>query len=121
MKPVERDIATAMPSLPLEGDEPVFRAPWEAQAFALAIALHDKGLFTWKEWVAEFGAVIGGDAGRSAPEDYYHLWLDALERIVTHKSLVTVTEMVTRHEQWEKAAASTPHGKPILLESRSDI
>jgi len=121
LKPVEQDIATLVPSLPLEGAEPVFRAPWEAQAFAVAIALHDKGLFSWKEWAAEFGAVIAGDAGRSAPEDYYHLWLDALERMVTRKSLLTSAEMVQRQEEWEKAAAATPHGKPILLSPRSDI
>jgi nitrile hydratase accessory protein len=121
LKPVEDDIFVVMPSLPLDGEEPVFRAPWEAQAFALAVALHEKGLFSWKEWAAEFGVLIAEDAGKSAPEDYYHLWLDALERMVTRKSLVTVTEMVTRHEQWEKAAAVTPHGKPILLSAGSDV
>jgi nitrile hydratase accessory protein len=110
-----------MPSLPLDGEDPVFRAPWEAQAFALTVALHDNGLFSWKEWAAELGAVIGDDAGRSAPEDYYHLWLDALERMVARKSLISSVEIAKRHEEWETAAATTPHGKPILLSARSNI
>jgi hypothetical protein len=33
------------PDAPVE--EPVFREPWEAQAFSMAVALHERGLFTW--------------------------------------------------------------------------
>ena len=41
-----RDAANAAPGIPRNRDGPVFRAPWEAQAFALAVALHERGLFT---------------------------------------------------------------------------
>ena len=47
-----------VPSIPCDGDGPVFREPWEAQAFALALALHERGLFTWKEWAAALAAEI---------------------------------------------------------------
>jgi hypothetical protein len=30
---------------------PVFREIWEAQAFALALALHERSVFTWSEWM----------------------------------------------------------------------
>jgi hypothetical protein len=30
-------------------DGPVFRELWEAHAFAMALSLHERGLFTWKE------------------------------------------------------------------------
>ena len=30
--------------------EQVFAEPWQAEAFALAVALHEKGLFSWSEW-----------------------------------------------------------------------
>jgi hypothetical protein len=40
----------ALPCLPREVDGPVFRAPWEAQAFATAVALHERGLFAWNEF-----------------------------------------------------------------------
>ena len=37
--------ADAIPSLPRDSDGPVFREPWEAQAFAMALALHERGVF----------------------------------------------------------------------------
>ena len=43
---------SALPGIPRDGDGPVFREPWEAQAFAMALALHERGLFTWNEWAA---------------------------------------------------------------------
>ena len=53
-----RHAATAVPSIPRDGEDPVFREPWEAQAFAMALALHERGLFTWPEWAATLGAEI---------------------------------------------------------------
>ena len=35
-----------------DADGPVFREPWEAQAFAMTLVLHERGVFTWKEWAA---------------------------------------------------------------------
>jgi Nitrile hydratase beta subunit len=43
---------------PVVTDEPVFREPWEAQAFAMAVLLHQRGLFTWKEWAQALAAQI---------------------------------------------------------------
>ena len=43
------DFAT-ISSLPRdETTGPVFRRPWEI-AFAIALVLHQQGLFTWPEW-----------------------------------------------------------------------
>jgi len=41
---------SALPGIPRDQDGPVFREPWEAQAFAMALSLHARGLFTWNEW-----------------------------------------------------------------------
>ena len=42
-----------MRDIPLGDDgEPVFAAPWEAAAFALAVRLSGEGYFTWDEWAA---------------------------------------------------------------------
>ena len=46
------DATKAVPSIPRDADGPVFREPWEAQAFAMALVLHERGLFTWSEWAA---------------------------------------------------------------------
>jgi len=57
----------AVPGIPRDADGPVFREPWEAQAFAMALTLHARGLFTWNEWAGTLAEEIkraqaGGDA-----------------------------------------------------------
>jgi nitrile hydratase accessory protein len=65
--------------------EPVFRAPWEAQAFALALKLHEAGLFTWKEWAETLAGVIHEAQASGDPDlgdTYYAHWVNALERVL---------------------------------------
>ena len=67
---------------------PVFREPWEAQAFAMTLALHERGLFSWPEWAATLGDEIKRAQAAGDPdtgETYYRHWLNALERIVAAK------------------------------------
>ena len=45
-------------TIPRNAEGPVFREPWQAEAFALALSLHERGLFTWKEWAATLGEEI---------------------------------------------------------------
>ena len=42
----------ALPRIPVDRDGPVFREPWEAQAFAMTVKLHESGLFSWPEWAS---------------------------------------------------------------------
>ncbi len=108
-------------TIPRDSEGPVFRAPWEAQAFAMAVKLHEAGHFTWKEWAARLAEEIAAAAKRGEEDDgsrYYHYWLAALERIVAEKGLVSVEELATRKDQWERAARETPHGQPIELAER---
>ena len=56
--------AASVPGLPRDGDGPVFREPWEARAFAMALALHARGLFTWPEWADALAKQIKRRAGR---------------------------------------------------------
>ena len=107
-----------LPSLPRDIEGPVFRAPWEAQAFAMALVLHQRGAFTWKEWAHVLAEVIAEVRQRGEPdtgEDYYRHWLTALERVTTRKGIVTAAMLERRRTQWEDAARCTPHGKPIEL------
>jgi nitrile hydratase accessory protein len=53
-----RRATEAVPGIPRDADGPVFREPWEAQAFAMALALHARGVFTRREWAATLGAEI---------------------------------------------------------------
>ena len=111
--------AAATPGLPRDEESgPVFREPWEAQAFAMVVTLAERGVFTWKEWAATLAAEIARAQAAGDPdtgETYYHHWLAALERIVTAKGLTTEAMLVRYHDAWDAAADRTPHGKPIEL------
>ena len=48
----------ALPALPRDETGPVFNAPWEAQAFAMAVELHRRGVFAWREWADALAAEI---------------------------------------------------------------
>jgi nitrile hydratase accessory protein len=106
-------VIPAVPGIPRDGDGPVFGEPWEAQAFALAVALHERGLFTWPEWAAALEKEIrrGHDAG----EDYYRHWLAALERLVAEKQVTDAATLARYADAWGRAAQRTPHGTPIEL------
>lgn len=108
----------ALPAIPRDDGGPVFRAPWEAQAFAMAVKLHEAGCFTWTEWAARLAAEIAAAGARGEDQDgsrYYHHWLSALEKIAAEKGLVTAGDLAARKEDWERAARETPHGAPIEL------
>jgi nitrile hydratase accessory protein len=91
--------------------EPVFTEPWEAQAFALVVALHDRGAFSWPEWSSALAAEIARD-----PEtDYYHQWLAALEGLLASKGVTDAATLARYRDAWERAAERTPHGTPIEL------
>lgn len=105
-------------NLPQQGGEPVFREPWEAHAFALAVSLHQRGLFTWPEWAQALAAQIqvaqaGGDADLG--DTYYHHWLAALEGLVAAKGASSAAELERHRVAWDHAADRTPHGQPIEL------
>jgi nitrile hydratase accessory protein len=107
-----------VPGIPRDEDGPVFKAPWEAQAFAMAVALHERGAFTWKEWAATLAEVIGEVKHRGESDDgsgYYRHWLAALERIVARKGILTEALLHHRRDEWDHAARHTPPGQPIEL------
>jgi nitrile hydratase accessory protein len=108
----------AIPSIPRDASGPVFRKPWEAHAFAMALALHDRGLFAWTEWAATLGEEIKKAQAAGDPdtgETYYRHWLATLERIVAEKGVTTSRALTQHYDAWERAAHRTPHGTPIEL------
>ena len=90
-------------------EEPAFAEPWQAQAFAMAVALHERGAFTWDVWAATLGPAL------EAEPDYWTAWLRALETVMAERSLATAGEIEARTEAWREAADRTPHGQPIVL------
>lgn len=110
--------------------EPVFREPWEAQAFALVLRLHEQGYFSWQEWAQALSREIAAasendDTGLElcastanrpdSGELYYRYWLQALESLILEKDLATVVELDSRQQAWKQAHHNTPHGEPVDL------
>ena len=119
---VEKERLEVLPPLPRDGDGPVFEAPWQAQAFALAVKLSEQGHFTWKEWAAALADELKAAEQRGEPENgsrYYHHWVAALERLVTEKDLTESLALAERKNAWADAYRHTPHGQPVVLRDRS--
>jgi nitrile hydratase accessory protein len=105
-------------SIPRDAGGPVFREPWEAEAFALAVSLKERGLFTWAEWAATLGDEIKKAQAAGDPdtgETYYRHWLATLERVVAAKGLTDAGTLARTRDAWQRACARTPHGAPIEL------
>lgn len=104
--------------LPRDEHGPIFREPWEAQAFAMAVRLHQAGHFTWTEWAAALAEQIRAAQAAGDPDlgdTYYVHWLAALEHLVAAKGLVSREDLAARKQAWDDAARATPHGEPIEL------
>lgn len=96
---------------------PVFAEPWEARAFALAVSLHEFGLYTWAEWADALAARIKAAEAVGHPDggdSYYRNWLGALEDLLAHKG-ISSAETARWRDAWRHAADRTPHGAPIEL------
>src|ERR1700736_5902056 len=115
---VARRAADAVPSIPRDSEGPIFREPWEAQAFAMALALHERGLFTWNEWAATLAGEIKRAQAAGDPDTgdtYYRHWLATLERLISAKGVATSDTLDRYRDAWDHAADRTPHGSPIEL------
>ena len=108
----------AIQGIPRDDAGPVFREPWEAQAFAMALALHERGLFSWTEWASALADQIKRAQAAGDPdtgETYYRHWLATLEHLVAAKGVATTETLHRYRDAWDHAADRTPHGMPIEL------
>jgi nitrile hydratase accessory protein len=113
-----RRATEAVPGVPRDEEGPVFREPWEAQAFSMALALHQRGVFTWPEWAATLADEIKRAQAAGDPdtgETYYRHWLATLERLVADKGIASTATLARYRDAWDHAADRTPHGTPIEL------
>jgi nitrile hydratase accessory protein len=107
-----------LPHLPCDSEGPVFAEPWQAHAFALVLALHEHGVFTWPEWAERLSAEISRAQAEGDPDlgdTYYLHWLSALERLLLEKGIAQPLALTALRQAWRVAAERTPHGQPIVL------
>lgn len=113
------DVLARVPGVPCRDDAPVFEEPWQAQAFAMALSLQQKGVFTWGEWAEALGEEIRKALAEGDPDDgstYYMHWMATLERLVASKGLASMHTLDRTARAWGRAADRTPHGEPIVLD-----
>lgn len=94
---------------------PVFEEPWQAEAFALTVHLHERGAFTWPEWADALGAQLRLAGGQTTSSDYYQAWVAALESLAAEKALADRDAMRRRTAEWRRAFETTPHGRAVNL------
>ncbi|MBB4185590.1 nitrile hydratase accessory protein [Sinorhizobium terangae] len=99
-----------------EGD-PVFAEPWQAAAFAMALSLHEQGVFSWGEWAEALSAELHKPGRKADASDYYDCWVAALSRLIAERSIASGCELEALTRSWQRAAEATPHGKPIIIEN----
>lgn len=108
----------SVPGIPCEGEAPVFAEPWQAQAFAMALSLQQRGVFSWHEWAEELGLRIKTAIAEGDPDDgttYYRHWLATLEALVARKGIASTATLHRYYLAWDHAADRTPHGQTIEL------
>jgi nitrile hydratase accessory protein len=121
---IARQCGDLLPLPAFRDDGTIFAEPWQAHAFAMAVQLNERGLFTWPEWAAALTAEIRAgqadgqvDAGDDDGSLYYTHWLNALEKLVIARQVGTPEQIHALEHAWEAAAERTPHGQPIVLET----
>jgi nitrile hydratase accessory protein len=108
------NLAKQLPQIPVDADGPVFAEPWQAQAFAMTVKLHEKAAFTWPEWAGALSTELKAAGENDSVDNYYLHWLAALEKLLDSKNIIETKERETCKTAWDKAARATPHGEPIV-------
>ncbi|CAD7023502.1 nitrile hydratase accessory protein [Pseudorhizobium endolithicum] len=111
-----RSLLVQSPGLPrsAEGD-PVFPEPWAAEAFAMTVHLHEKGLFSWGEWAEALSAEVHRPGRAEDGSDYFDCWVEALTGLLVRKDIADAEAILGLQKSWQRAAEATPHGRPVEL------
>ncbi|MGC6392084.1 MAG: nitrile hydratase accessory protein [Alphaproteobacteria bacterium] len=104
-----------MPHLP-DG----FAEPWQAQIFAVTVALNEAGFFSWQEWADVFSTQLADSKqklarGLDGSDDYFACWENALKLLIKSKDIVAETVWDDAMEKWRAAYMKTPHGQPVYF------
>ena len=95
---------TGPSAVPRKNGELVFQTPWESHAFAMAVALCERGLFTWDEFRAHLIAEIGRwerENPQGSEYQYYERWVAALGKLLLERGVCDLGEIEKQehHEQ----------------------
>ena len=93
---------------PMANGEVVFEAPWQSRVFAMAVSLHESGLFPWSEFQAQLIDVIArADARQDEGEyAYFDHFAAALQALLLEKGVLESAALEARTTEF----AQRPHG-----------
>jgi len=94
---------------------PVFPEPWAAEAFAMTVHLHERGLFSWSEWAEALSTEVHRASRAEDGSDYFDCWIAALSGLLAAKGLADEETILALQHSWQRAAEATPHGRRIEL------
>ena len=114
--PEARASLAGSPELPLSPEgAPVFAEPWHAEAFAIAVHLNERGLFSWPEWADTLSTKLHQPDRLPDGSDYFDCWVEALSTLLERGGVTDASTILSLQQSWQRAAEATPHGKPIEL------
>lgn len=93
----------------------MFPEPWAAEAFAMTVHLHERGLFTWSEWAEALSGEVHKPGRAEDGSDYFDCWVAALSALLVGKGIADGETILALQRSWQRAAEATPHGRPIEL------
>jgi nitrile hydratase accessory protein len=104
------------PGLPRSPEgAPVFAEPWQAQAFAITVHLHARGVFSWTEWAESLSREVHRPERAEDGSDYFDAWVAALIFLLIQKGVAEEASILALRDSWQRAAEATPHGQSIEL------
>ncbi|GAB5447498.1 nitrile hydratase accessory protein [Gymnodinialimonas sp.] len=98
-------------------DDGAFDAPWQAQVFALTVALNEAGNLAWSDWADELSGQLHAPDAAQDGSDYYMRWAAALEAILVSTQVTDADQLAEKAAAWQRAARATPHGTAISLDN----
>ena len=101
----------------MNAPEAPFEESWQAQLFALTVALNEAGQFTWTDWAAVFGPRVRNVGA----EAYWTVWSEALIALLEERGIAGSSDVQELTEKWQAAARATPHGQSIELSNAQQL
>ena len=88
-------------ALPRKNGELVFEDVWEGRVFGLATSMHQGRRFEWDEFRDRLIEEIAHADEHGDGSTYYERWLDAFERLLVEKGLLSREELAARLADFE--------------------
>lgn len=114
--------------IPRRSGNVAFNHPWEIRAFSITTAMHQDGAFDWPEFQGELIRSVQdweSSHDTTAGWSYYDRWMEALERLLESKGMLSIEELDQRTAEVLSTPADSHHQHAVrepvaVVPSRAD-